>query len=66
MRPPEASDIMLTTQPTTYDLISCNNPSGPTGSHPGLVPPSCAPIMHPRRRRPHHPLADRPVPRGWH
>eukprot|EP00966_Prymnesium_polylepis_P291268 6727157-Prymnesium_polylepis.1 len=47
---------MLTPQPSTYGLISCNNPSGSTGSHPGLAP-SCAPIMQPRRRRPHHPLA---------
>eukprot|EP00966_Prymnesium_polylepis_P296830 6857296-Prymnesium_polylepis.1 len=67
MWPPERlrhrSDIMLTTQLSTYGLISCNNPSKqavpPAVSYPGL-PPSYAPIMQPRHRRPHHPLADRP------
>eukprot|EP00966_Prymnesium_polylepis_P215249 4984937-Prymnesium_polylepis.1 len=52
MRPPEVSGIMLTTQPSTYGLISCNNPtqaSGPPGSQsltlvcPHHAPPSCRP-----------------------
>eukprot|EP00966_Prymnesium_polylepis_P201850 4676883-Prymnesium_polylepis.1 len=53
---------MLTTHTSTYDPISCNNPSAPLAVTP-VCPRSCAPVMQARSRRPQHPLAELPVPR---